>query len=125
MRRKQRPVKLFLDESVPKIVKEAFLRPGVSLVDVSELGLSGADDETVFNISQKQGRIFVTVDLKFVTRIFLSKNRHCGVILLKYKGRISKELLAVLTEFVRKYYKKDLKNTLIVIDREKFRVRKI
>jgi len=118
-------VKLFLDESVPKIIKEILLNVEVPVVDVFELGLSGSDDEVVLAEAQKRRRTFVTVDLKFVTRIFLSKGKHYGVILLRYKGKVPEELLRVLTEFLKKYQEKELKNTLIVIDREKFRIRRI
>ena len=89
-----------------------------------EFGLSGSDDETVFEKAQRQGRIFVTVDLRFVTRLVLSKSNYYGVILLRYKGKIPQELLEVLSKFIKSYEKKDLKNTLVVIDREKFRIRR-
>lgn len=118
-------MKLFLDESVPKIVREVLFDTQASVVDVSELGLSGVEDETVFGEAQKRGMVFVTVDLRFVTRIFLSKKEHCGVILLRYKGKVPEELLNVLKTFIRRYKRKTLENTLVVLDKEKFRVRKL
>lgn len=118
-------MKLFLDESVPSIIKELFIHSRVSTVDVVQLGLSGSSDEVVFERAQKQGKAFVTVDMRFVNRIFLSKEFHCGVVLLRYKGKVSKEILVVLKEFIARYKKKKLENTLVVVDREKFRVRKV
>lgn len=125
LRRKTRGVKLFLDESVPLVIKKFLVQEKVDLVDVYKLGLSGSDDGIVFAQAQKEGRVFVTVDLKFVTKIFLSRENHSGVILLRYKGQLAAELLKVFKELLKKYSKKSLKNVIIVLDKEKFRIRRM
>lgn len=61
-------MKLFLDESVPKLIKDSLFKARVAIVDVLGLGLSGYDDEAVFEEAQRQERTFVTVNLKFVTK---------------------------------------------------------
>lgn len=118
-------MKLFLDESVPKIIKDHLTLLDLDLVNVDQLNLSGRDDETVLKHALKLKRVFVTVDLRFVNKIVLLKKRNFGIILLRYTGKVPNELIKMTEEFFKRHLKRDLKNTLVVIDKEKFRIRKL
>jgi predicted nuclease of predicted toxin-antitoxin system len=58
-------VKLLLDENLSSTQAQWLREDGFDAVAITELGLSGAPDERVREVSIEQGRVLVTMDADF------------------------------------------------------------
>jgi hypothetical protein len=63
-------VRLLADENFDVNIVRGILRriPGVDIVRVQDVGLTGADDQSVLEWAARDGRVLVTHDVRTVTR---------------------------------------------------------
>lgn len=118
-------MKLLSDECVPKLVNDFLRSLQIDLKTAQEQDLIQTPDSVVISEALKLKRIILTNDLDFTKLANIPKTTRYGLILIRYKGRITEDLLKVLKAFVKKYKNKNLENTIVVIDSRKFRIRKI
>ena len=113
------------------IADEGFSFPIASILrengyDVQWIGdiASGVDDEKIFELSRKEGRVILTEDKDFGELAIRFNCKTSGIILLRIepdeKELRKRKMLELFNNFSNK-----LKGYLIVIDKQKFRFRKI
>lgn len=107
------------------IADEGFSFPIASILrekgyDVQWIGdiAPGVDDEKIFEISQKEGRVILTEDKDF------GELATSGIILLRIEPDQKELREKKVLEFFKEFSDK-LKGYLVVIDKQKFRFRKI
>jgi len=117
-------MKIKLDENMPSRLAEMLSQLGHDVDTVMSEGLSGRDDDTVWNAAQEAGRFIITQDLDFSdTRIF-APGTHYGILLIRLRdpGRIA------LTERVLVMFAvEDIENwtgCFVVATDHKIRIRK-
>lgn len=115
-------MRLLFDENVPKIVVDHFRNLKIDLKTVVELSLSQAPDQEIVKKANKLRRTIVTCDLGLIKITSYSDATKFGLIQIRYQNRVTAQLLAVVSSFVKDFTKKSLKDTLVVIDEEKYNV---
>lgn len=124
MKRRKNLDILLSDECVPELVNRFLETNLIKVLRVSDLKLSSEPDEIIFKEAQLLKLPLLTIDIKFISQIYQQKSTTNGLILLRYKGKINENLLAIIRLFLDNHDLSKLKNTLVVIDDKKFRINK-
>src|ERR1700674_3746455 len=98
-------MRFFADESCDFRVVRALRAAGHDVKAVIELA-PGAADSMVFDMAEREGRIFVTEDRDFGQFVYSGANRAAGVILLRYPSTARARLPAIVVDVVTKYAEK-------------------
>jgi predicted nuclease of predicted toxin-antitoxin system len=117
---------LLLDQNVPRQVGE-FLRrrrPEWRVFHAGEVGLSGAPDERVFQWAQQERAIVITFDEDFADARTYPLGSHAGVIRLRVWPTTIEQTQEALERLLTTVPDEDLPGSLVIIDRERIRVRR-
>jgi predicted nuclease of predicted toxin-antitoxin system len=113
-----------LDENMAKTHVELLQQEGYSAERVTDEGLSGADDEIIWQQVCSEGRFFITLDLDFSDVRRFPPGNHPGILLVR-PGRHSREaVLEILSRVLREQPLETLKGCLVVADPIQTRVRR-
>ena len=116
-------MKLFADECIYQVTVEALRSWGHDVVTTQEQNLAGKVDEVQFQEAISQGRVLITNDLDFSNIRRYPPANHCGIIVLKIRPRILSEVHSVLKTLLDRSSQEHLHQTLVMIDRNKYRLR--
>lgn len=117
---------VLLDQNVPRLVGQ-FLRhrrPEWRVLHASEVGLAGAADERLFQWAQQERAIVVTFDEDFADARMYPLGSHAGVIRLRVWPTTVEQAQEALERLLASVADEDLPGSLVIIDRERIRVRK-
>lgn len=92
--------------------------------DVREVGLSGADDQRIYEFAKAEGFILITYNADFSRRYVFGKDL-LGLILLRVHPQTIKILHPVLKDFFGKVQPSQLQDTIAVVERHRYRLRKL
>lgn len=113
-----------LDENL-SITHAKFLRDeGYDCDRVTDEGLSGEDDEVVWQQACAEGRFFITLDLDFSDVRRFPPGTHPGILLLRCRSGSRQAVLDILTRVVREYPLATLRGCLTVADETQTRIRR-
>ena len=117
-------MQLLADESTPFNLVQHIRGLEVEISTAKEMGLSGKPDEEILSFAIKNKLTLITADIEFGNILLYPPASHLGVVVLRYSPRVTPELLQIVSDFVEKYKATDLFRTLVIIDKNKYRVRK-
>ena len=117
-------MQLFADESTPYNLIQHFINSGIEVITVKEKGFSGAEDEKVLKFAVDNKLILLTADLDFGNILLYPPAKHLGVIVIRYSPKVTIQLLKVIDDFVGSYKNEELEKSLVIIDKNKYRVRR-
>jgi predicted nuclease of predicted toxin-antitoxin system len=113
-----------LDENMAQTHVEFLQQAGYNADRVTDEGLSGANDETVWEQVCAEERFFITLDLDFSdVRRFLP-GTHPGILLLRSRNRSRQTVLEILSRVVQEQPLENLKGCLVVADDIQTRIRR-
>jgi predicted nuclease of predicted toxin-antitoxin system len=98
-------MRFFADESCDFRVVRALRDAGHDVTAVIEL-VPGAADRAVFEMAEREGRIFVTEDRDFGELVYAGGNPAPGVILLRYPSTARARLPAIVVDVVTSHAEK-------------------
>jgi len=115
----------FLADECTFVQTVRFMRNlGLEVYRIQELGMTGADDNKVFEKAQDLKAVLITNDKGFGDIHEYPPSSHCGIILLK----IAPDPVCVpkVHEMLKHLLKKevDFEGALFVVDRHKYRIRR-
>jgi len=116
-----------LDQNVPGAVA-TWLRQEHSdwvVNHVNELGFQGRTDEFLYKWAQDNDAIVITFDEDFADSRMYPFGRHNGVIRLRVWPTTIENTKEAITRLLKQVPQRDLRNSLIIIDNQKIRVRKL
>jgi predicted nuclease of predicted toxin-antitoxin system len=113
---------LLADECVYKATTDFLLSLGYDVITVQELGLCGADDDTVIDKAVTLGRALLTQDMDFSNILLYPPAYHLGIVVLKTSPTTIRAVHRVLQQALA--LTQDLTGALLVVDRNKFRIRR-
>ncbi|GGA29773.1 DUF5615 family PIN-like protein [Okeania sp. KiyG1] len=113
-----------LDENL-SITHANFLRDeGYDCDRVTDEGLSGEDDEVVWQQVCTEGRFFITLDLDFSDVRRFPPGTHPGILLLRPGSGGRQAVLDILMRVVQEYPLANLQGCLVVADKTQTRIRR-
>jgi len=86
-------MKFKLDENLGLLGKSLLEADGHNVMTVVEQQLSGAQDERIYKVCQKEGRVLVTLDHDFGQTIRFSPEASSGIVVIECKGRVSPSMI--------------------------------
>ena len=113
-------MRLLFDENVPKLIVDYFRYLKIDLKTVYELNLDRSPDAKIVRRSNTLRRTLVTRDLGLIKITSYSDATKFGLILIRHKDPVTANLLSVISDFVSYVKNKSIKDTLIVIDENKY-----
>ena len=113
-----------LDENMAQTHIEFLQQAGYNADRVTDEGLSGADDETVWEQVCAEERFFITLDLDFSDVRRFPPGTHPGILLLRSRNRSRQKVLEILSRVVQEQPLEKLKGCLVVTDDIQTRIRR-
>ena len=116
-------MRLLLDENLSPLQAQILRDSGHDATSILEAGLSGADDPIVRTFAIETDRVLVTLDADFGNVLRYPTGSTPGVIRLRIHPATEAAIEALLTWAIRWLSNVDLRGKLVVVDRNKIRVR--
>lgn len=118
---------LLLDQNVPHAVAEWMRRqrPSWLIRHVKDLGLEGQTDEFLYRWAQREKALVVTYDEDFADARMYPLGHHEGVIRLRVWPTTIEKTIEALDRLLRQLPPEEWCGSLIIIDNQKIRVRKV
>ena len=113
-----------LDENFPKSAESLLLNLGHQVIDVRGTKLQGADDFRLFELAQQNEAVLLTTDRDFYHTIPLTCANHSGVIVIALKQPSRAAILARLEWIVAHSLMDSIKDTVILLRDNNYRVRR-
>ena len=113
-----------LDENFPKYAESLLLNLGHQVIDVRGTKLQGADDFRLFELAQQNEAVLLTTDRDFYHTIPLTCANHSGVIVIALKQPNRAAILARLEWIVAHSLMDSIKDTVILLRDNNYRVRR-
>lgn len=116
-------IKFLADENIPFGVTKFLLDRGFDVKAVAGEGSAGACDNAVISLARKEERILVTCDKHFANILAYPPQSHHGIIRIRIHPPLIDDFVRALDQLMRKFDLNSIKGSLIVLEREGFRVR--
>ena len=117
-----------IDECVFGKTKELLEKLGFSIISIVELGKAFCVNGEVIDLAKQQESILITNDLHFSDIALYPIGSHLGIIVLRLRtSEVNEEMEKVhivLTRLLKEVKLSELKGTLIIVDRNKYRIHK-
>ena len=116
---------LFLaDANVFVPMVEGLREMGYDVLDTKEKNLDNLSDPEIFQLSQEEGRILVTMDKDFSNILLYPPGEHHGIIVVKlYRLKVA-DATKLFLDAMDEIKPEDIPGNLVIIDRNKIRIRK-
>ncbi len=120
-------LRFLIDQNVPFAVTEWLRtrRPDWTIQHVKDLGCEGKPDSFLYQWAQQNGAIVITYDEDFADARMYPLGAHHGVIRLRVWPTTTENTQQAIERMLKQIPESSLKNSLIIIDNYKIRVRKI
>ncbi len=97
---------------------------GHSVVTAREAMLGGKSDPEILKLAIKRKMVLVTEDLEFGNIILYPPKTHHGIILLRFRHSLEEDVHNVLTRLLIELKPDEFDSTLVVVDHDKYRIRR-
>jgi len=120
-------LRILLDQNIPAAVAEWLRRqrPSWQVDHVNGLGFAGQSDEFLYRWAQDHGSIIVTFDEHFADARFYGLGRHSGVVRLRVWPTTTEATIVALARLLERIPESDWRASLIIVDNQKIRVRRL
>jgi len=100
------------------------LAAGYPILKAKEAGLGGKPDFEILRYAIKSRRVLITEDIDFSNIILYPLRLHHGIILLRFRHKLEEAVHNTLLTLLKELKPKDFQKTLIIVDSDKYRLRK-
>ena len=120
-------LKILLDQNIPPVLVSwlHMQRPEWFVTHTSEVGLNGKPDAEIYDYAQAHGFLIVTFDEDFADRRSFPVGQHHGVIRLRVWPTTIEETQLALSRLLEQVDDDDLRGALVIIDRQRIRIRRL
>ena len=116
--------KFLADENIPPPVVSFLRSKGFDVKEVRQSITTGASDASVMELARQEGRILLTFDKHFSNILLYPLNTHHGVIRIRIHPPLLSDLLGALNHFLERFDVMTIRETVVVLERDGFRVRR-
>lgn len=113
---------MFIDENIPRDVKEWLIKRGYDLTSVAQAHLKGSKDQTVGDYAVNNSLTVITLDNHFVGIYRSFKKNRITVIIIKAKPATPSNIIEILESAQRKINLKEITGKLVIISKKKVRI---
>jgi len=114
---------ILADECVNTDIVLGLRENGVDVLTVREAGLTGSDDDTIFNFALESKRVLLSFDRGFGDIFRLNISRSCGVIIVLVGQMGKSEIVKVILTFLEVIKTAiDLRGRLAILGKTKIRL---
>lgn len=117
-------MKIFVDECVYSSTTKLLRNWGHNVETVYEAGLAGREDQDLLKCATKQNQILISIDMDFSNAVRFVPSLHSGIIILKIRPTTLDNVHQILKEFLEKHREDEIHQSLVIIDKAKYRIRK-
>lgn len=117
------PGSLLSDECVPEIVNRFLENNRVKVCRADDLKLTAKPDEIVFEKASQLKIPVITLDIRFAGQVYRQQSYSNGLILLRYKGKVTNNLLISIKKILNEIKLNRIQNCIVVIDKVKYRIK--
>jgi predicted nuclease of predicted toxin-antitoxin system len=118
-------IKLLADENIPPSVV-GFLRDrGFDVKQVGGAGTAGASDDQVIGLACQEKRVLLTFDKHFANILVYPPSSHQGVIRIRIHPPLIDDIIQTLDRLLNEFDLNTHGGSLIVLEREGFRIRRM
>ena len=119
-------MKFLLYANIPFSSKEILKKFNYSAEHSREIGLGKATDEQIIKYAIKNNQILVTKDLGFGNIKKYPIKNHKGIILLRVPFYYTaNQINGVLSNFFKSIKEREIENSLVIVEINRYRIRKI
>ena len=110
------------DECIHTDIISALRQEGFEVSTVKQAGLSGADDDAVFNFALEKSLILITFDRGFgdIFRYHISKGP--GIIIVLINRMTREEIVPIIINFILFSKDRDFSGKLVLVGKSKIRI---
>jgi len=119
--------RILLDQNIPVAVADWLRgqRPSWQVDHVNELGFAGRSDEFLYRWAQGHKSTIVTFDEHFADARFHGLGHHCGVVRLRVWPTTVEATISALSRLFEKVPQENWRASLIIVDNQKIRLRRL
>lgn len=117
-------IKFLADENIPSGVTKFLRDRGLDVKEVGGAENAGASDDAIIALARKEERILLTCDKHFANILTYPPQSHHGIIRIRIHPPLNDDLIRALDQLMKKFDLKAIGGSLIVLEREGFRVRR-
>ncbi|MDH5716947.1 MAG: DUF5615 family PIN-like protein [Spirochaetia bacterium] len=116
-------MKFKIDENLPTDLKNILKDNSFDAHLVFDENIQGIDDKSLINISKKENRIFLTMDLDFSDiREYPPQDYH-GIIVLRPKNQDVETINTLVKKVIPVLRNIDISGKLLIVDQNKIRIK--
>ena len=116
--------KFLVDENIPFPVASFLRSKGFDVKEVHQSITPGASDASVMELARQEERVLLTFDKHFADILLYPLNTHHGVIRIRIHPPLLSDLLGALDHFLERFDVMTIRETVVVLERDGFRVRR-
>lgn len=116
-------MRCLVDANLPTNVTEVLRRCGFDVRDV-RAAAPPLTDQQVYEIARQEQRTLLTRDLDFSNMLRYPARGTAGIVVLRVPGMATAEIAALLENFLRTRTTEDLRDTLLILEPFRVRVRR-
>lgn len=125
MKKPENPKTAFIADECVSDKTIRFLRSlGYKVETVWDLNLSSASDEKLIQRAINDKKVLITEDHDFCNLILYPLHLHHGIVVLKTSFKIEEKVCSVLKAALLELKTSDFEKTLIIIDKNRYRIRR-
>jgi len=113
-----------LDENVPAGLVSVLRKRGHGATTVSDEGLVGQPDGTIWDAAQRENRLLVTMDRRFPDVRSLGSVAHAGIIVLRPSTQGRRAIRALFESLVDQHPLEPFTGAIVIVDDRRIRVRR-
>ena len=120
-------MRLLIDECVLGETSKLLRESGFPVITIQELDKTSATNGTVIDIANKERSVIVTGDLDFSNVLLYPPASHHGIIVLRPRldtPQAINDVHKVLLHLLKELNPSEIERSLIIVDRNKYRIKK-
>jgi predicted nuclease of predicted toxin-antitoxin system len=118
-------LKFLVDMPLAPALAACLRKEGHDVVHAADLGLSSAPDTEILAYARRDGRTIVTANLDYPRLLALAQSESPSLILFRDGNWSDADVVVRMTELLRALPASDLAQSIIVVERDRIRRRKL
>lgn len=115
---------ILLDHCVPRRYARLLAAWGYKVELSTEYIAANAPDSEVISLAQQRDAVLLTVDLDFANILNYPPAGFGGIIVMRYRVEDESRLDSTLKIALEDLYRDDMRNTLVIVDATRYRIRR-